>query len=130
MNTQTFTLPAGTVCKRGGIPFALQQDTVIQCHPEERINPPPSAAQSRCDLARSCAGLSARVAELIGTSETTVSRFKDVGLEQAAALIAACGLKVVSESAQVLEDDYVKALKLMAGVGLAQEAKTSDWGSL
>lgn len=31
---QEFTLPAGTVCKRGGIPFELTSDTVIQCHPD------------------------------------------------------------------------------------------------
>ena len=28
------TLPAGTVCKRNGIPFELAADTVIRCHPE------------------------------------------------------------------------------------------------
>lgn len=72
----------------------------------------------------------AKAADLIGTSEATVSRFKDVGLEQAAALLAACGLKVVPESAQVLDAEYVKALKTMAGVGLGHEAKASDWGDL
>lgn len=30
---QTFTLPAGTVCHRNGIPFALQHATQIECHP-------------------------------------------------------------------------------------------------
>lgn len=30
----TFTLPAGTVCKRNGIPFVLQHATQIECHPE------------------------------------------------------------------------------------------------
>lgn len=34
MNTKAFTLPAGTVCKRGGIPFELAAGTVIRCHPE------------------------------------------------------------------------------------------------
>lgn len=29
----TFLLPAGTVCKRNGIPFTLQQATRIECHP-------------------------------------------------------------------------------------------------
>lgn len=32
--TQRFTLPAGTVCKRGGIPFGLVHDTEIECHPD------------------------------------------------------------------------------------------------
>ncbi len=31
---QTFTLPAGTVCKRGGIPFVLVNATLIECHPD------------------------------------------------------------------------------------------------
>lgn len=30
----TFTLPAGTVCKRNGIPFRLQHATQIECHPD------------------------------------------------------------------------------------------------
>ena len=29
----TFTLPAGTVCKRNGIPFTLMHATQIECHP-------------------------------------------------------------------------------------------------
>lgn len=29
-----FTLPAGTVCHRNGIPFKLQHATQIECHPE------------------------------------------------------------------------------------------------
>ena len=31
---QEFTLPAGTVCKRGAIPFELVEDTRIRCHPD------------------------------------------------------------------------------------------------
>ena len=31
---QTFTLPAGSVCYRNGIPFALQHATQIECHPD------------------------------------------------------------------------------------------------
>lgn len=30
----TLTLPAGTVCKRAGIPFTLRHATHIDCHPE------------------------------------------------------------------------------------------------
>lgn len=29
-----FTLPAGTICKRGGIPFELAADTTVLCHPD------------------------------------------------------------------------------------------------
>ncbi len=32
--TKVFTLPAGTVCKRGGIPFQLLHATIIECHPD------------------------------------------------------------------------------------------------
>lgn len=32
-NTEVFTLPAGTVCKRHGIPFKLQHATQIECNP-------------------------------------------------------------------------------------------------
>jgi len=31
--TSTFTLPAGTVCQRNGIPFVLQHATQIECYP-------------------------------------------------------------------------------------------------
>lgn len=34
MQIKTFTLPAGTICKRGGIPFVLMTATLIECHPE------------------------------------------------------------------------------------------------
>lgn len=34
MNLTTFMLPAGTVCKRNGIPFELAADTEIRCHPD------------------------------------------------------------------------------------------------
>jgi hypothetical protein len=30
---EQFTLPAGTICKRGGIPFVLMTATLIECHP-------------------------------------------------------------------------------------------------
>lgn len=29
---RNFLLPAGTICKRGGIPFMLMADTQIECH--------------------------------------------------------------------------------------------------
>lgn len=31
--TEISTLPAGTICKRGGIPFMLVSATLIECHP-------------------------------------------------------------------------------------------------
>ena len=32
-DTDFFTLPAGTICKRNGIPFELAEDTRILCSP-------------------------------------------------------------------------------------------------
>lgn len=34
MALHTFTLPAGTVCKRAGVPFVLMHATQIECHPD------------------------------------------------------------------------------------------------
>lgn len=70
----------------------------------------------------------AKAAELVGVSESTVSRFKDGGLEQAAALLAAVGLKCVPIQAQCFDPEYVRALRVMAGVGLQQcESKSLSW---
>ena len=33
-STQTFTLPAGTICWRGGMPFMLMNATLTECHPD------------------------------------------------------------------------------------------------
>ena len=71
-----------------------------------------------------------RVAELVGTSETTVSRFKGHDLELAAAVFAAAGLKVVPEGMECFDPEYVKALKVMAGVGLqSKEPRALEWDS-
>lgn len=32
--TSIFTLPAGTACYRNGIPFVLQREMQIECHPD------------------------------------------------------------------------------------------------
>lgn len=36
-HTKVFTLPAGTVCHRNGIPFVLQHATQIECHPDNWV---------------------------------------------------------------------------------------------
>lgn len=33
-DAQVFTLPAGAVCNRGGVPFVLHVAAQIECHPE------------------------------------------------------------------------------------------------
>jgi DNA-binding transcriptional regulator YdaS (Cro superfamily) len=87
------------------------------------------ARKNHTSILRSLAQVSqSKAAELIGVSETTVSRFKDGGLEQAAALLAACGLKCVPQDMQCFDPEYVHALKVMAGVGLKQpEPQVLDW---
>lgn len=60
------------------------------------------------------------VAELLGVADSTVTRFKDGGLEQAAALLAACGLKVVPIEMQCFPRDKVNALLTLARDHLIQ----------
>lgn len=62
----------------------------------------------------------ARIAEQLGVNESTVSRFKDGGLTQATALLAACGLKVVPCEMQCFHRDKVGALLTLARDHLAQ----------
>ncbi len=94
---------------------------------------PAIAARSRKNFTAILQGLAtvgqAKAAELTGLSETKVSRFKTTDLEELAALMAACGLKCVPQSVQCFDPEYVKALKVMAGVGLKQpEPQALDWG--
>ncbi len=67
-----------------------------------------------------------RVADLMGVSESKVSRLKSEQLAEIAAFIAACGLKVVPETAQTYDEDYIKSLKHLAGLGL--NAPAPVWG--
>lgn len=67
-----------------------------------------------------------RVAELMGVSESTVSRIDKSSI---AAFLAACGLKAVPQERVCLDPDYIHSLKVLAGVGLqAPEPKVLDWG--
>lgn len=68
------------------------------------------------------------VASLIGESDTTVSRFKG-DLERCAALMAACGLKVVPATQRFYSEERIRALNVLARIGLDADP-TSDWGSL
>lgn len=62
----------------------------------------------------------ARIAEQLGVNDSTISRFKDGGLAQAAALLAACGLKVVPTDMQCFSRDKVNALLTLARDHLVQ----------
>ncbi len=61
-----------------------------------------------------------RVAEHMAVSESTVSRFKDGGIEQACLFLAACGLKVVPNEMQCFPQDKVHALLTLARDHLVQ----------
>lgn len=62
----------------------------------------------------------ARIAEQLGVDDSKVSRFKEGYLEQAAALLAACGLKVVPNEMQCFPRDKVNALLTLARDHLIQ----------
>jgi hypothetical protein len=62
----------------------------------------------------------ARIAEQLGIDDSRISRFKDGGLEQAAALLAACGLKVVPIEMQCFPQDKIHALLTLARDHLVQ----------
>lgn len=60
-----------------------------------------------------------RVAELLGTSESTISLMKKDGrIEQMATFLSALGLKLVGEGASVYEADYINALRTLAAEGI------------
>ncbi len=67
-----------------------------------------------------------RVAELLGVSDSTVTRFKEGGIEQACALLAACGLRVVGEDMQCFSRDKVHALLTLARDHLVQMEKPEE----
>lgn len=68
-----------------------------------------------------------RVAEMTGMSETAVSRLKGDALGQLAAVAAACGIKCVPQDMECFDPEYVRALRVMAGVGIKAPSPTLDW---
>jgi hypothetical protein len=71
-------------------------------------------------------GTQRNVAQMLGTSEATVSRIKTDKLEDAITLLYHLGFKVVSSSMKCYPEDYVQALHTMARMHMA-ETKTLDW---
>lgn len=66
-----------------------------------------------------------RVAERMGVSESTVSRIDKTCI---ANFVAACGLKLVPADMQCFDSEYIKSLKVLAGIGLqAPEPAQLDW---
>ena len=54
------------------------------------------------------------VAEFLSVSESTVSRFKEKAIPEAAELLAACGLKAVPESLTCYKPESIAALLTLA----------------
>lgn len=73
-----------------------------------------------------------RVAELVGVSEATVSRFKDKDgeLEKMAAFAAACGVRFVRSDVKHVEAEHLRALAVLAARAIKQDAQASGWGDL
>lgn len=67
------------------------------------------------------------VARAMAVAESTVSRFKDGGISQAASLLAHCGLKVVPSGVQCFDPAYVEALRELAKHGVDHGPRHVDW---
>lgn len=64
-----------------------------------------------------------RVADLLGTSESTISMMKKDGrIEQMAAFLSTLGLQLVSETASTYDAEYVSALRILAAEGIKRPA--------
>lgn len=59
-----------------------------------------------------------KLAERLGTSESTISRWKSDQIEQVALLLTGLGLKVVPLDANLITADEVKAMRTLALRGL------------
>ncbi|WP_103018126.1 CII family transcriptional regulator [Alicycliphilus denitrificans] len=59
-----------------------------------------------------------KLASSLGTSESTISRWKSEQIEQVALLLTGLGLKVVPEDAHLINADEVKAMRTLAMRGL------------
>lgn len=72
-------------------------------------------------------GTQRNVAQVLGVSESTVSRIKTEKLEDAITLLCHLGFKVVPSDMQCFPADYVQALHTMARMQMQQAAPTLDW---
>lgn len=63
------------------------------------------------------------VADAIGVSESTVSRWKEGEIERWSKVLALLGLQLVPEQAVVVNADYLRSLETLAELGLRAEKK-------
>jgi AraC-like DNA-binding protein len=72
-------------------------------------------------------GTQRTVAQVLGVSESTVSRIKSEKLEDALTLITHLGFKVVPQSMHCYPEDYVRALHTMAKLQMQHAGPELDW---
>ena len=68
----------------------------------------------------------ARVAELIGVSEGTLSTMKNDQLERFCALVAACGLRLAPVTHQLYDESVISAIKTLAAIGLGRDLRQDE----
>ena len=84
-------------------------------------------AYSRALQAMQDPGTQRNVAQLLGVSESTVSRIKTEKLEDAISLLCHLGFKVVPSDMRCYPDEYVQALHTMAKLQMQSAAPTLEW---
>jgi len=72
-------------------------------------------------------GTQRTVAQVLGVSESTVSRIKTEKLEDAITLLCHLGFKVVPQSMRCYPEDYVQALHTMAKLQMQNSAPGLEW---
>lgn len=72
-------------------------------------------------------GTARNVAQVLGVSETTVSRIKTDKLEDAVTLLYHLGFKVVPSDMKCFPTDYVQALHTMARMHMEKSTPSLDW---
>jgi hypothetical protein len=95
------------------------------------VTPPDRARKNETVILQALASTGqSEVARAMGVAESTVSRFKDGGISQAASLLAHCGLKVVPAGVQCFDPAYVEALRELAKHGVDHGPRQVDWSDV
>lgn len=99
--------------------------SALSTTPSERAR----KAYSRVLQAMQDPGTQRNVAQVLGVSESTVSRIKSEKLEDAITLLCHLGFKVVPQDMRCYPADYVTALHNLARLQMQNEAPTLEWDS-
>ena len=95
----------------------------LSCTPAERSR----KAYSMVLQAMQDPGTQRTVAQVLGVSESTVSRIKSEKLEDVITLLCHLGFKVVPQSMRCYPEDYVQALHTMAKLHMQHETQSLEW---